>query len=91
MFRGKVGWKIALPFAINLLANLIFTPIQFGMRSLPLAAVDILIVWGTIIWLAVAIWPRYRWVSLAQIPYFVWVSLATVLQLSITGMNWGRP
>ncbi len=29
--------------------------------------------------------------GLAQIPYFVWVSLATVLQLSITVMNWGRP
>jgi benzodiazapine receptor len=86
MFRGK----IALPFAINLVANLIFTPIQFGMRNLPLAAVDILVVWGTIIWMSVAIWPRYRWVSLAQIPYFVWVSLATVLQLSITAMNWGK-
>ena len=91
MFRGKVGWIIALPFAINLVANLIFTPIQFGMRNLPLAAVDILIVWATIIWLAVAIWPHYRWVSMAQIPYFVWVSLATVLQLSITAMNWGKP
>jgi len=37
-------------------ANLIFTPIQFGMRNLPLATVDILIVWGTIIWMSVAIW-----------------------------------
>jgi translocator protein len=90
MFRGKISWKIALRFAINLVANLIFTPIQFGMRNLPLAAVDILIVWGTIIWMSVVIWKRYRWVSLAQIPYFVWVSLATVLQLSITAMNWGR-
>ena len=54
MFRGKVGWIIALPFAINLVANLTFTPIQFGMRNLPLAAVDIVIVWSTIIWLAVA-------------------------------------
>ena len=89
-FRGKVGWLIALPFAINLVANLIFTPIQFGMRNLPLAAVDILIVWATIIWLAVAIWPQYRWVALAQIPYFVWVSLATTLQLAITWMNWGK-
>jgi benzodiazapine receptor len=86
-FRGKVGWMIALPFAINLVANVIFTPIQFGMRNLPLAALDILIVWSTIIWLMVAIWPHYRWVSLAQIPYFVWVSLATVLQLSITWNN----
>lgn len=91
MFRGKVGWIIALPFAINIVANLIFTPIQFGMRNLPLAAVDIVIIWVTIIWLTVAIWPHYRWVSLAQIPYFVWVSLATVLQLSITAMNWGKP
>lgn len=90
-FRGKVGWMIVLPFGINLVANLIFTPIQFGMRNLPLATVDILVVWTTIIWLAVVIWPHYRWVSLAQIPYFVWVSLATVLQLSITAMNWGKP
>jgi len=88
--RGKTPWLVALPFAINLVANLIFTPIQFGMRNLPLASVDILIVWSTIIWAAVAIWPHYRWVAVAQVPYFIWVSIATVLQLSITAMNWGR-
>lgn len=89
-FRGKIGWLVVLPFAINLVANLIFTPIQFGMRNLPLAAVDILIVWTTIIWLAVAIWPQYRWVAVAQLPYFVWVTLATTLQLAMTWMNWGK-
>ena len=87
-FRGKIGWIIALPFAINLVANLIFTPIQFGLRNLPLAAVDILIVWATIIWCMIAIWQHNKWVSLAQVPYFIWVSLATVLQMSITWMNW---
>ena len=86
-FRGKIGWIIALPFAINLVANLIFTPIQFGLRNLPLAAVDILIVWATIIWCMIAIWQHNKWVSLAQVPYFIWVSLATVLQMSITWMN----
>ncbi|MEI8381837.1 MAG: TspO/MBR family protein [Planctomycetota bacterium] len=91
MFRGKIGWLVALPFAINLIANLIFTPIQFWMRNLPLAAVDILVVWTTIIWCVIAIWPHVKWVALAQGPYFIWVSLATVLQLSITWMNWGRP
>jgi tryptophan-rich sensory protein len=89
--RGKVSWLVALPFAINLVANLIFTPIQFGLRNLPLAAVDILIVWASILWLMVAVWPHFRWVSLVQIPYLIWVSLATVLQLSITIMNWGKP
>jgi benzodiazapine receptor len=50
--RGKLSWMVALPFAVNLAANLLFTPIQFGMRNLPMAAVDIVIVWGTIIWAA---------------------------------------
>ena len=86
--RKKLSWPVALPFAINLLSNLIFTPILFGMRNLPLASIDILIVWATIIWMMVAVWRHYRWVALAQVPYFVWVSIATVLQLSITAMNW---
>jgi tryptophan-rich sensory protein len=86
--RRKVPWMVALPFAVNLVANLIFTPIQFGLRNLPLAAVDILVVWGTILWMVVAVWQHYRWVAVAQAPYFVWVSIATVLQLCITAWNW---
>ncbi|XZE45564.1 TspO/MBR family protein [Pirellulaceae bacterium SH467] len=88
--RRKIEWKTALPFALNLVANLIFTPIQFGWRNLPLASADILLVWLTIPWMMAAIWSRYRWIAIAQIPYFVWVSIATVLQLAITYLNWGR-
>ena len=67
-FRKKLPWLVALPFAINLVSNLVFTPIQFGMRNLPLAAVDIVIVWATIIWMMVAVWRHYRWVAVAT-PY----------------------
>ena len=87
-FRGKVGWKVALPFAVNLVANLLFMPIFAGLRNVPMAYVDILIVWATIIWCLAAAWPVYRWVAVAQVPYFVWVSTATVIQVSITAMNW---
>jgi translocator protein len=90
-FQGKVSRFVAVPFAINLLSNLLFMPIFSGLRTMPLAAVDILIVWTTIIWCVVAIWPHFKWVAVAQGPYFVWVSIATVLQMSITAMNWGRP
>lgn len=86
--RRDVPWQVALPFAINLIANLIFTPIQFGWRNLPLASVDILVVWGTIIWMMIAIWKYHPWIAVAQIPYFVWVSIASVLQVSITWRNW---
>jgi len=86
--RRKVSWLVAIPFAVNLVGNLLFTPIQFGWKNLLLASVDILIVWATIIWMTVAVWRYYRWVAVAQVPYFIWVSIATVLQLSITAMNW---
>jgi benzodiazapine receptor len=85
--RGKIPWVVAVPFTINLVANLAFTPIQFGLRNLPLASLDIVVVWGTILWMLFAIWPHYRWVAFAQGPYFLWVSIASVLQLSITWMN----
>ena len=86
-FRRRLPWPVALPFAANLVANLAFTPILFGLRSLTLASVDVLIVWATILWAAWAVWPYHRWVAVAQLPYFLWVSIATVLQLSIAWMN----
>jgi tryptophan-rich sensory protein len=50
-------------------------------------AADILVVWGTILWIMLAVWPHSRWVAAAQVPYFVGVSIATVLQVLITWMN----
>lgn len=85
--RRQLPWQVAVPFAINLVANLLFTPIQFGLRNLPLASVDILIVWGTILWMIAAVWKHHRWVAVAQFPYLVWVSIATVLQWTITWWN----
>lgn len=86
-FRQRIPAMVALPFAINMAANLMFTPIQFGLRNLPLATLDILIVWVTIVWMIIAIWPHFRWVAIAQMPYLTWVSVATVLQVAITWMN----
>jgi tryptophan-rich sensory protein len=85
--RKKIPPAVTIPFIVNLMANVIFTPIQFGLRNLALASFDIVIVWGSIVWLVVAIWKHHRWIAVAQAPYFAWVSTATVLQLSITWMN----
>ncbi|MBT8405559.1 MAG: tryptophan-rich sensory protein [Gemmatimonadetes bacterium] len=85
--RRKIPATVALPFAINLVANLAFTPIQFGLRNLTLATVDILVIWVSIVWMVAAVWTHYRWVAVAQAPYFAWVSTASVLQISIDWMN----
>lgn len=87
VIRKKLPWQVFIPFAINLAANIVFTPIQFGLRDLTLAAVDIVIVLVTIPVIMFVIWKHYRWVAIAQVPYLIWVSLATTLQLSITWWN----
>lgn len=89
-FAGKLSWMVALPFALNLIFNLAFTPIQFGLRNNLLAALDILLVVGTLIWAFVAVWhtsPDLRWVVYANIPYLLWGTFATMLQLTITYLN----
>jgi tryptophan-rich sensory protein len=79
---------VALPFILNLIFNFAFTPIQFGLRNNALATVDILFTLITLIWVIVAIYPHIRWVALANIPYLGWVLFASVLQITITYMNW---
>lgn len=93
---GKVflmSWKkeltfiVVLPFILNLIFNFIFTYLQFGLKNNLLAAIDILLVLGTLVWLMVAIYPHARWIAYVQIPYLLWVSFASVLQLTITYLN----
>jgi len=85
--QKKIPILVALPFALNLVFNLIFTPIQFGLKNNFLAAADILLVLATLIWAMIAIYPRSRSLAYIQIPYLAWVAFATVLQLTITYLN----
>lgn len=85
--KGRWSWWVVLPFAVNLLANIVFTPIQFGLRNLPLATADIILVLITIIISIVVINPYSKILAGMQIPYLVWVATATVLQTQITWMN----
>jgi translocator protein len=86
--KKKLKVRYSYPFALNILFNIIFTPIQFGLQNNFLAAIDILLVLGTLIWATMIIYPKIRWVAYAQIPYLLWVGFATVLQLTVTYLNW---
>ena len=84
---GKIPKEIALPFALNLLFNFAFSPIQFGLQSNVLATVDILLVVVTLVWALWAIYPHYPWVAYINIPYLLWGLFATGLQIWITLNN----
>ncbi len=86
--QKKLPVTVSLPFALNLVANFAFINIQFGLQNHILASIDALLILGTIIWMMVDIYPRIRWIAYAQIPYLIWVSFATILQLTITYLNW---
>lgn len=76
-----------LPFVINVIANILFTYFQFGLKNYSLALVDILIVLVTIIWTMYLLWSSHKVLFWMQVPYLLWVSFATVLMWSVWGMN----
>jgi len=87
---GKIPLIVTLPFLLNIIFNLAFTPLQFGLKNNLLALIDILLVLGTLIWALYALWkfsPQLHWIVYFNIPYLLWVSFATILQLTITYLN----
>ena len=85
--KRRVRFATLLPFILNLLFNLAYTPLQFGLKNNALASVDILLVLGTLVWALAGIRRRIAWVAWVNLPYLLWVAFATVLQLSITWLN----
>jgi tryptophan-rich sensory protein len=85
--KGNISFIVLLPFILNLIFNFAFTPLQFGLQNNLLAAIDILLVLGTLVWAMYAIYPHVPWVTYVNIPYLLWVSFASVLQLTITYLN----
>ncbi len=87
LYQKKIPNSVALPFALNIIFNIAYSPIQFGLQNITLAAVDIVLVLATLIWALVAIYKYAKWVTYINIPYLLWVSFATVLQLTIVYIN----
>lgn len=86
-FEHYVAFAVFLPFLLNSIFNLIYTPIQFGLKNNYLATVDVVLVWATLLWAMIMIYPYVYWVVYLNIPYLLWVTFASVLQITITILN----
>ena len=85
-FTKQIPWIIALPFALNLVFNFAFTPLQFGLRNNLLASIDILFLTGTLVWAFYALWhaaPELRWVVYVNIPYLLWATSVSYTHLTL--------
>ena len=90
IYRGNIPFIIVLPFILNIILNILFSPIQWGLKNNVLATIDILLMLITLIWIMVSIYTYYQWITYIQIPYLLWISFALVLQFEITRRNWGK-
>lgn len=87
-FKKKIKFSDTIPFILNLIFNFIFTPIQFGLNNYLFASIDILLVLITLVWLLVKVYKINKKVFYFNIPYLAWVSFATILELTVTYLNW---
>lgn len=87
VIKKEIPPIVLVPLGINLISNLAFSPIQFGLQNNLLAAIDITIVLGSLIWFIILIFNHNKIIGYAQIPYLLWVAFATILQYSVTWLN----
>jgi translocator protein len=85
--QNSLPFSATVPFILNLICNLSYSPLQFSLKNNYLAAVDAILVFGTLVWAIIAIWPYSHALAYAQAPYLLWVSFAVVLQLTIAWLN----
>ena len=82
------GISPALTFwALNIIANALWSYIMFGQRNIGLALIDASAMWLTIVGFIALSWNLDRTAALLFVPYLAWVSFATALNFSIWRMN----
>jgi len=85
---GMSGGKVPLGlFAGQLALNLIWSWLFFAMHSPALGAIDIVLMWATILATTLAFWKVSPIAGAMMVPYLLWVSFATYLNLGIWWLN----
>ncbi len=89
--KKRVPPYLIILFALNIVANLLFTPLQLGYTAFWPASLDILAVLITLAVLEVKVFKFSKLIFWLLVPYLLWGSFATVLQLTIATTNSPTP
>ncbi|MCX7141854.1 MAG: tryptophan-rich sensory protein [Proteobacteria bacterium] len=85
---GLRGARSALMlFALQLVLNVSWSIVFFGLRSIGAALVEILVLLLAILATTVLFWQRDRAAGMLFIPYACWVAFATVLNAALWRLN----
>ncbi len=87
VYRHEAPKQLLWVLIGNIIANLLFTPVQLGLSSLWPASVVILIILGTLAYVEWHMWRHSKLIFALLLPYLLWGAFATALQLSILFLN----
>ena len=79
--------KVVAPYLIQLILNLLWTPVFFGLSSYLAGSVICVLLVFAIIWMIAAFYKVSRPAAYLQIPYLIWSIFATYLSISIYLLN----
>lgn len=86
--RGGATSQLALRwFAVQLVLNVSWSAVFFGLQLPGLAFVEILMLWVAIAATLVTSWKVSRAAGILLAPYLLWVSFATILNFAIWRLN----
>ncbi len=85
--RRKDARSLFNLFVLQLILNLIWSPIFFGFHQINLAAINICLLWLFLIILLVRAAASHRCVTYLLLPYTTWVSFAMVLNITLAFLN----
>ncbi len=95
MVWRRAGWEGA-PAALTLflgqlVLNVLWSALFFGMRSPAAAFIEIVILWAMIAATAAAFWSISPAAALMLVPYLAWISFLAALTLAVWRMNRAAP
>ncbi|MBK5106413.1 MAG: tryptophan-rich sensory protein [Burkholderiales bacterium] len=82
----RARWALSL-FALQLVLNLSWSILFFGLRSIGAALIEIVVLLLAILATTAVFWQRDRLAGMLFIPYAGWVAFATVLNAALWRLN----
>jgi len=86
-YKKQLSAQVLAVFAVNMIANFVFTPLQLGFPEAVWATLDIFIVLVTLAYIEWQLWQEHKVIFFILLPYLFWGSFATALQVTVYWLN----
>jgi tryptophan-rich sensory protein len=74
-------------YVVSLVINACWSGVFFGLRRMDLGLFNVVLLWVSIVAVAVLFWPYSPVAAALQLPYLLWVTIATALNFTVLRMN----